>query len=469
MIRFVLNGQKRVLEGLEPGRTVLEHLRLHERLTATKEGCAEGDCGACTIVIGRPEDAAGLKFQAVNACIMLASELDGLVALTADGLAQDNVLEQTQRAMVEHHGSQCGFCTPGIVMSLFAYTQTPEIDGAEARRAAIYDALAGNLCRCTGYRPIMDAAQRLHHGEDKRASAWRAMLDELETEPDASAPRTMEALDALLAAKPGATLLGGGTDLGVAIAKHGRVPAAMISLRQVAGLNTITETDDALRIGASATYSEILPYLDRHFPAFAGLVRRIGSVQIRNMGTMGGNVCNASPIGDSAPCLLALEARFWLRSASGKRILKAEAFFIDYRKTALLAGEYLEAIEIPYVKPAEQFFAYKIAKRVDQDISTLAAAFWLRLDGDQMADVRAGFGGMAATPKRAKAVEKALQCVSLSDAAFAVAAAALAQDFAPLSDFRAPAEYRLQAAAGLLARLGAALMEPEMATDIWAL
>ena len=404
---------------------------------------------------------------------MLTCELDGSVVVTADGLASKGVLEQTQKAIVENHGSQCGFCTPGFVMSLFAYAQNLQSEDLEHRRETIWDALAGNLCRCTGYRPIVDAALWLTHRVDPRVEEWRTVLDALPDEVDGadtvSAPRSMAELDALLARHPSAKLLNGGTDIGVAVAKHGQLPARLISLRRVAGLDMIIETDEALIVGAAATYSEVLPYLEKHFPAFAKLVCRIGSVQIRNIGTMGGNVCNASPIGDTAPCLIALGAEFLVRSAAGRRVVPVDAFFTGYRKTALRPEEYLVSINIPLLKPGEKFFAYKIAKRYDQDISTVAAAFWLRVGGNKVAAIRVGFGGVAATPARALAVEKALLDEPLSESVFAAAADAVAQDFTPLTDFRAPAHYRLQAAAGLVLRAGAQLLQPEAVTDIWAL
>jgi xanthine dehydrogenase small subunit len=465
MTNFLLNGAPRTITP-EPGRTVLDHLRLHERLTGTKEGCAEGDCGACTIAIGRVSGDT-LKFSSANACIMLASELDGCAVVTAEGLAQNGALVPVQSALVEAHASQCGFCTPGFVMSLYAYAQNPIPESAPEKTAAIFDNLAGNLCRCTGYRPIIDAAATLHHHLDPRIESWRAQLNDLPA--DTGAPATLEELDAAFAAKPTAKLIAGTTDLGVAIAKHGTVPAAMISLRRIAELKTITETATSIIIGATATYSEILPYLKTHFPAFATLVRRIGAVQIRNLGTMGGNICTASPIGDSAPCLLALDATLHLRSSAGRRKIKIDDFFLAYRQTAMREAEYLTAIEIPFLKPAEKFFANKISKRFEEDISTVAAAFKVTITDNIITFIRTGFGGMAATPARAKHAEAALINQPLSPGTFAKAAEKIGDDFTPLSDFRATAGYRSQTAAGLIRRLGAQLMDPETQVEIFAL
>lgn len=464
MTRFLLNGESRVLADAAPGRTVLDYLRLEERLTGTKEGCAEGDCGACTVAIGR-KAAAGLRFEAVNACIMMASDLHGCALLTVEGLAVEGALAPAQTAMVECHGSQCGFCTPGFVMSLFAFGQNPQPANPAARREAILDALAGNLCRCTGYRPIVAAAEMLGHAPDARVPEWRAALDALAVEEDL--PRDLAALDALLAARPGVRLVCGATDIGVPIAKHGRVPAGMVPVRQVAGLDAIEERDGELFVGASASYSVVLPYLARHFPAFAALVRRIGSLQIRNLGSMGGNVCNASPIGDSAPCLIALGAVLVIRSAAGEREMAVEDFFEDYRRTALRPGEYLRAIRMPYPGGGERFAAYKLAKRFDQDISAVAAAFKLRVVDGVIVAARAGFGGMAATPVRAAAVEAALVGKDCAAATFAAAAEVAAGCFAPLSDFRASAAHRREIAAGFVRRLGAE--QAGEVADVWAL
>ncbi len=311
MTSFVLNGTQHTITP-EPGLTVLDYLRLEARLTATKEGCAEGDCGACTIVIGERQGE-GLAFSAVNACIMRAADLDGRVVLTAEGLAGEDAPHPAQQAIVAFHASQCGFCTPGFVMSFYALTQSPAPETPAARRALILDALAGNLCRCTGYRPLIDAAEALPHAADPRISAWRAALDAL---PPPTGPATLDELASRLARQPAARLTAGTTDIGVGIAKYGNIPADMLSVRHIPELRNVGWEGDELVIGAAATYSQILPFLDQALPNFAALIRRLGSVQIRNIGTMGGNICNASPIGDSAPCLIALGATLVLRSAS---------------------------------------------------------------------------------------------------------------------------------------------------------
>jgi xanthine dehydrogenase small subunit len=460
MTHFLLNGTPTSLGNAEPGRTVLEHLRLTERLTATKEGCAEGDCGACTVVLARPQGDT-LKFEAVNACIMLARELQGCAVITAEGLADGATPNSVQTAIVESHASQCGFCTPGFVMSLYAYAQSPA-PIPEKRMEAIQDALAGNLCRCTGYRPIIDAALALPHIADPRIPTWHAALAALPSEPIELQPKTFTELQTSLATHPTARLLAGGTDLGVGIAKYGNIPETLISLANVEGLDNIEETPASLQIGATATYTEILPYLEQIFPAFAAMVRRLGSVQIRNLGTMGGNICNASPIGDSAPCLLALGATINLHGPSGPRTLPLEDFFLAYRKTALGIGEFLTSIEIPYLNPGQKFRTYKLAKRYDQDISTLSAAFVATREAGGFTAIRAAFGGMAATPKRANHLEAAL--LAGTDLA-----TALAKDFQPLTDFRATATYRARAAENLVQKFLAEFAEPPQQTDLWSL
>jgi xanthine dehydrogenase small subunit len=346
-------------------------------------------------------------------------------------------------------------------MSLYAFAQSPAPPAAD-RLEKIQDALAGNLCRCTGYRPIIDAAMSLLHAPDRRTSQWRAALDALPSETIELCPRSLPALAAALAAYPTARLLAGGTDLGVGIAKYGNVPATLISLAHVEGLDRIEILNGALHIGATATYSEILPYLAREFPAFAAMVRRLGSVQIRNLGTMGGNLCNASPIGDSAPCLLALGAIIHIHGRGGARRLPVEEFFLAYRKTALLEGEFLKSIEIPLLAPAQTFRTYKLAKRYDQDISTLSAAFCATFENGRITAIRAAFGGMAATPKRAPQLEAALL-------AGADPGAALAEDFQPLTDFRASAAYRSAAAHSLVQKFLAQSAETAQPADLWSL
>ncbi|MEN6542105.1 xanthine dehydrogenase small subunit [Parvibaculum sp.] len=478
-VRFLLNGKPRIVRDVEATRTVLQHLRVHERALGTKEGCAEGDCGACTVAVGRPNGEGGFDFRAVNSCILLTAELDGCAVTTVEGLADagDNA-HPAQAKLVEHHGSQCGYCTPGIAMSLFAH----EREGRSGATDDIHLTLSGNLCRCTGYRPIVDAAKDMvacgRSAEfDARERKWRGELDALIEEEAGDkalidiagfeAPADLRELDRLLAKHPDARILAGGTDLGVAVAKRAENPGPLISLSRLDALKMIEEGEDGVVIGAAVTYEEALPTLDRHFPAFAGIVRRIGSRQVRNLGTIGGNICNASPIGDSAPCLLALNAEVVLRSVEGRRKIPLDSFFVAYRKTALKPGEYLEAIHVPFLGEGDVFRAYKLSKRYDQDISTVSAAFRLTINGGQIVAARAAFGGMAATPARAGGLEKAL--VGATPERSTEAAGRLDDDFRPLSDFRGSAAYRLAAARGLVERLMLDVAGEETPREVWAL
>ncbi|MCW5750982.1 MAG: xanthine dehydrogenase small subunit [Alphaproteobacteria bacterium] len=480
-ISFLLNGELRRIERPAPERTVLDHLRLVERRTGTKEGCAEGDCGACTVVLGeRSGDA--VSYRAVNSCILFTTELDGKLLLTVEGLRDaDGGLHPAQRALVEHHGSQCGYCTPGFVMTLFALHHAPEMTDEDS----IHQALSGNLCRCTGYRPILAAARSVAGvGDDRFARMARELLgrlDGLRRAPGMAtvidgeygrydAPESLAALDRLLTAHPGAHLLAGGTDLGLLVTKQHRALGHVISLNRIPELSRIEASADALIVGAAANYTDILPRLENDWPSFAALIRRLGSWQIRNLGTMGGNVANASPIGDSPPALLALGAEAIIRSAGGERVLPLERFFLAYRRTALDAGEYLRALRIPRPAAGDFFRTYKVSKRFEQDISAVCGAFFLRFDdAGRVTLARIAYGGMAATPKRAVGAEAALAGRRFDAAAVDAAIAALADDFTPIDDFRASATYRRHVAGNLLRR---ALMErtaPETPTGVLAL
>jgi xanthine dehydrogenase small subunit len=457
-LRFLLNGERVDEHDAPPSMTVLDYLRGVRRLTGTKEGCAEGDCGACTIAVTRPGEG-GLRYQAVNSCLMLLPQLDGASVVTVEGLAgKDGTLHPVQQALVDTDGTQCGFCTPGFAMTMFAFQQ----GGEAASDAAIHEALAGNLCRCTGYRPIVEACRRIA-GSGVRppgdAAIVAAGLAESSLDNEYShdgqrffAPQSVDVLIKLLGYSPEAMLLGGGTDLGLLASKERRRFPAIISLDRIAELHKIWIGPEAVKLGGAVTYTEALPTLDRRFPAFGALVRRIGSHQIRNLGTFAGNLATASPIGDTLPCLIALDAAVRLRSAT-VREMKVEEFIAGYRTTALKKGEFIESITIPCLAAGQQFFAYKLSKRFDQDIAAVIAAFRLETEGGLLKSLRAAFGGMAATPKRAVNVEAALADRPWMPDALKDIDAVLARDFAPIDDQRASAQYRLRAAANLLRRL----------------
>ncbi|MFM9968245.1 MAG: xanthine dehydrogenase small subunit [Burkholderiales bacterium] len=486
-IRFLLNGEKVELTGPQPTRTVLEYLRIDCGLTGTKEGCAEGDCGACTVVIAEASVEGKLNCHAVNACIQFLPTLDGKALYTVESLETKSagkdatiVLHPVQEAMVEQHASQCGFCTPGFVMSLFALYKT----NSSPTRAQIEDALSGNLCRCTGYRPIIDAASRMNalghalSGEtldwidapaarSQAASTSEANLvkqlcalrngaphDALPQSPSKTfhAPRSIEELATLRAAKPAARLLAGGTDMGLWITKQLKQIPEVIYLGEVDALQRIAHSPSHLEIGAGVTISQAMPFLTQQYPGITEVLRRFASPPIRNAATLGGNIANGSPIGDSMPCLIALGASIGLRSVRGARNMALEDFFIAYQKTALEADEFVETIRIPHLVPQQRFRAYKISKRYDQDISIVLAAINVTIEANRLSDCRIAFGGMAATPKRAKACEAALRGKVWHLDTIEAAIAKLPDDFSPLSDLRGSAAYRLRVAGNLLKR-----------------
>jgi len=453
-VRFLLGSEARELRGIEPTTTVLEYLRGTERMCGTKEGCAEGDCGACTVVLGEP-DGAGMRWRAVNACVLFAPSLDGCRLLTVEHLrGEDGVLHPVQRAMVEAHGSQCGFCTPGFVMSLYALHRT----GAAPDRAAVNEALAGNLCRCTGYRPIVDAGLAACRGGTADATAdavTAARLRRLDTAemlalPGWFSPTTEDELAAVLAQNPGAVLVSGCTDAGLWVTKQHRKLPCVVALDRVAELRAIDDSENEINIGAAATYEDTLPVLEAHWPDFGVLIRRIGALQVRNRGTLGGNIANASPIGDTPPALLALDATLVLRRGDTVRRVSISEFFTGYRRTVLAPGEFIVRIDIPKPAPGSAFRAYKVSKRIDQDISAVLGAFRIELEGGRVREVRLGFGGMAATPSRARRAERALEGARWTEATVRAAMAEIDADFAPIEDFRASAGYRSMTAKNLL-------------------
>ncbi len=455
--RFLLGDQPRELRAVSPTLTVLEYLRTVENLCGTKEGCAEGDCGACTVALGELRDGA-VRYRAVNACVMFAPALDGKQLLTVEHLrGAGGRAHPVQTAMVEQHASQCGFCTPGFVMSLFALHHAP----APADRAEVNDALAGNLCRCTGYRPIVDAALSIANGapEDGFAEAAAAPLRALNTRERLElrhggqtwiAPGSIAELADALLEHPDAVLLAGGTDIGLWVTKQHRVLATIVTVDAVRDMAAIEEIDRTLRIGAAAVYEDALSRLASHWPDFGLLLRRLGSRQIRNRGTIGGNIGNGSPIGDTPPVLIALDATLVLRRGVAERVVPIADFFLGYRRTALAPGEFIVRIDVPLPRANQQFRCYKVAKRFDQDISAVCGAFNLELSGGVVRDARIGFGGVAATPVRVTAVEQALIGQTWTEATVRAAMRVLDAALTPISDMRASADYRRVTAGNLL-------------------
>ncbi|UUX49212.1 xanthine dehydrogenase small subunit [Nisaea acidiphila] len=463
-IRFLLNDREVRLSSVGAGDTLLDHLRLDQRLRGTKEGCAEGDCGACTVLVGRrtPD---GLKYETVNACIRPLASADLCHVVTVEYLRDpEGGLHAVQQAMVEHHGSQCGFCTPGIVMSLYALW----MEGGCGSVEAVETALQGNLCRCTGYAPIiraaLDAAGRGSMADDPLMAERDAVMAKLGELGDgarvvvsrggstAILPADGDDLARVLLEVGNATIVAGSTDVGLWVTKHMKDISPAVFVGHLDDLKRIGVTEDALFLGAGVTYSESASVIAEHFPHLADFWDRIGGWQVRNMGTIGGNIANGSPIGDTPPVLIALGAEVMLRRGSKRRTIPLEAFFIDYGKQDRAPDEFVESVRIPLPAPETLNAAYKISKRRDEDISAVCGAFQLTQDGGTVAAARLAFGGMAATPRRAAKAEAALIGQPWSEASVRAAMAAMAEDFTPLSDWRASAEYRSKVAANLLLR-----------------
>ena len=483
MIQFLLNQTLRTEHTLDPNLTVLNYLREHLHKPGTKEGCASGDCGACTVVVGELHtDAEGLerlRYRSLNSCLTFVSALHGKQLISIEDLKHQGQLHSVQRAMVDCHGSQCGFCTPGFVMSLFALQKnsTGQPDGHLA-----HEALAGNLCRCTGYRPILAAAEQACSGQqqdqfDTHQSATIALLKTITPTQTGELnsgdkrcllPMTISDLAQLYESQPQARLLAGGTDLALEVTQFHRPLPVMIYVGNVAEMKHIERFDDRIEIGAAVSLTDAYGTLKAEYPDFGELLQRFASLQIRNQGTLGGNIGNASPIGDSPPLLIALGAQLVLRKGQTLRTLAIEDYFIDYRVTARQEGEFIEKIIIPRADPSHAFRAYKISKRLDDDISAVCAAFNLHIDNGVVTGARVAFGGMAAIAKRAAACEAALLGANWNSASIERACAALANDFTPLSDFRASKEYRLLSAQNLLRKYFIELQTPHLETRVTA-
>ena len=433
-IAFLLNGTPVRVSGDDPTRTLLQWLREDRGLTGTKEGCNEGDCGACTVIV---TDAGGTR--ALNACILFLPQLHGRAVRTVEGLTGPNgEIHPVQAAMVDHHGSQCGFCTPGFVMSMAAAQVTGATDHD--------DYLAGNLCRCTGYAPIVRAAEAVAGTE---APGWMAgALPKVGPAP--FAPTSSDDLAAWYAAHPDATLIAGATDVGLWVTKQLRDLPEVAFLHACADLQKIERDGDRLRIGAGVTIAALRKALAGTHPAFAELLRRFASEQVRQAATVGGNIANGSPIGDTPPALIAMGALLHLRKGETRREIPLEDFFLDYGKQDRAKGEFVEAVTIPASAPG--LACYKLSKRFDQDISAVCGCFAIGVEGGKIANARIAFGGMAGIPKRAAAVEAALTGKDWTLATVTAALPAFAKDFAPMTDMRASATYRLEAARNMLIR-----------------
>lgn len=460
-IRFIRRGEPVSVPAVPADRTLLDLLREDLACTGTKEGCGEGDCGACTVVLGEEKDGA-LALRAINSCIRLAHSIDGMALWTVEDLAgQDGALHPAQEAMVQCHGSQCGFCTPGFVMSLFGMYQKHVCQGGAITRELAQEELSGNLCRCTGYRPIFDAAQKM-------AELPRVALDEqqvlqqlaaLRAGPAAPAdtdayalPETLAELLRLRAARPQAQLVAGTTDVGLWVTKMHMRFAQVLDVTRVQELRTIRQDGAHLVIGAAVTLTDAFAALVAERPQLNHFASRFAGLPVRNSGTLGGNIANGSPIGDSMPLLIALGARLVLASVRGERDVALDAFYTGYRKNVLAADEVVAFIRVPRPEAAEFLRAYKISKRYDDDISAVCLVINLALDAGRVTAVRIGAGGVAATPARATQAEAALQGQPWTGDAAQRAADALRAQFQPISDMRASAAYRAEVLGNLVQR-----------------
>ncbi|MGX9357278.1 xanthine dehydrogenase small subunit [Roseobacteraceae bacterium S113] len=442
-LSFLLNGESVTLDSYTPTTTLLDWLRETRGLTGTKEGCNEGDCGACTVMVRDTRSA-----RALNACILFLPQLEGKEVTTVEGLAApDGTLHPVQQALVTHHGSQCGFCTPGFAVSMATAHLNGQTDHA--------DRIAGNLCRCTGYAPILRAAKAAqdapvppHLGALRQANPATSRDNAGGQTP--LIPQSADELATLYAQTPDATLIAGATDVGLWVTKQFRELGQVIFLHGCQDLQNIEETEDTLTLGAGVTLAQLHPHAERLWPSFAEMIRRYGSVQVREAATIGGNIANGSPIGDSPPPLIALGATLHLRKGDTRRALPLEAFFLEYGTQDRAPGEFVEKIEIP--KESSDVQVYKLSKRFDQDISAVCGAFNISATSGEITTARIAFGGMAGTPKRATRTEAALLGQPWTEETIRQAMSALTEDFTPMTDMRASDRYRMVTAQNMLLR-----------------
>ena len=457
---FSVNGKRVRIDTSSPNRMLLDWLREECGLTGTKEGCNEGDCGACTVMVTDREDGK-VRRRAMNSCILFLPQLAGKDIRTVEGLAApDGSLHPVQDAMIRHHGSQCGFCTPGIVMSLAAAHASGDRNHD--------DVLAGNLCRCTGYAPIIRAADA---ASANPVPTWLRQVDG--AAPDRSetirtdqvyVPRDVGELAEWYADNPSALLVAGATDVGLWVTKQLREPDLLCFVSDIDGFAGVTAGPDWIEVGAAVTLSRLMEAVSDLHPGFAELLRRFGSVQVRNSATIGGNIANGSPIGDAAPALIALGAELTLRRRSERRSMPLEDFFVDYGRQDIRPGEFVESLRFP-AQP-DRLRCYKLSKRFDQDISAVCGCFSLTVENGEISDARIAFGGMAATPKRAACAEAALRGQNWTQDTVRRAMDAMNSDFSPISDARASSGYRMTAARNMLQKYFLQDSQPEEPANV---
>ena len=457
-VKFLLNDKILEINNADPNQTILTYIRTELKKTGTKEGCAEGGCGACTVVIGELVNEE-IKYSAINSCISFVPSLNGKQLLIVEDLVSNiGKLHPVQNAMVKFHGSQCGFCTPGFVMSLFSMFKNNKSYDSEL----IKDSISGNLCRCTGYRPIIDAARSLNKVDkkdkfSKNKSKTIKLLKKINSnnfyikneDKKFFSPKTIKDLKNIIKKNSNFNFIAGGTDLSLKVTKEKKEIPCIINLKEIKELDFIKINKNYIEVGAATSLIKFENEIKKYYPDFYLVLKRYGSVQIRNVGTIGGNIATASPIGDTLPILLSLDAKILIEGPNKSRFLPINNFFIGYRKTKLKKNEFIRSIKIPLFKK-NIFKAYKISKRFDDDISSLCASFNIEVNNNKIKNILIAFGGMAEIPKRAKYCEKILKNKDLSIDVFLNAGDNLEKDFSPINDMRATKNYRMEVAKNLL-------------------
>ncbi|MDC0152920.1 xanthine dehydrogenase small subunit [Candidatus Pelagibacter sp.] len=457
-LKFVWENKIHSISNIDPNETILNYVRLNLKKTGTKEGCAEGGCGACTVVLGDLKNNK-IVYQAINSCIAFVPSLEGKqLILIEDLVSKNGALHSVQEAMINYHGSQCGFCTPGFVMSLFAMYK----NFSSYNKENIQDSISGNLCRCTGYRPIVDAAKSLNNVNrldqfDKNKKKIISLLKKINSEnliiqnrnKKYFSPKNINELKKTIKDNPNSIFLSGGTDLSLNVTKGRKDINNIISLNLIKELKFIKERNGNIEVGAAISLTEFELFIKKYYSDFNAILKRYGSVQIRNVGTIAGNIATASPIGDTLPLLLSLDAKVVLQKISKKTILPLKNFFVSYRKTKLKKGQFIHSIIIPIFKK-NIFKAYKISKRIDDDISSVCASFNLEINNKKIKNIKIAYGGMSPIPKRAINCEKTLTNSNLSEDSFEKAKKDLEKDFSPINDTRATKDYRMEVAKNLL-------------------
>ena len=457
IVKFIYRNKIVEINNSDPNETVLNYIRTKLKKTGTKEGCAEGGCGACTVVLGELKKN-NINYKAINSCIAFVPSLEGKQLILVEDLISKGELHPVQKAMVNYHGSQCGFCTPGFVMSLFAMYKSY----SSYKENIIKDSIQGNLCRCTGYKPIIDAAKSLNkkNKSDHFSRNKKIIITLLKKIKQRSitiysnnkkyfAPKTVYELKKILKQYPNSKLLSGGTDVSLIVTKERKDLDSLIYINSIDELNYIKKNNNYIEVGATTPLINFESIIKRYFPDFAQILKRYGSVQIRNVCTIAGNIATASPIGDTLPLLLSLDSQIIIKDKSKTKILPLNGFFINYRKTKLKKGQFIHSIRIPLL-PKNIFKAYKISKRIDDDISSICASFNIELKNNKIKKIKIAYGGMANIPQRAISCEKILLNSSMSDNIISKAKKSLEKDFKPITDARASKKYRMEVAKNLL-------------------